>query len=768
MLTLVKTYINNRLRFKVLLTLIITSALFIGTLIYIQIGDQKKDILSKVTRQQVEIADMTHAGIKHPMAIGDMDAVKEQLRNLRMAMKKVEVYITDTDQNVVYASLEDSVGSKLSNRLVDPEIKKALSDVLNTGSDPGKPFSDTVNGEPYNLTIHPILNETSCYGCHAPAKRVLGSLVVRQSLAADYSYISSLRNRHILLGLGGLMTLVFFLNFMLTRLITRRIHYLADKARQVAEGDVDAVIEVRGDDSIEQLNKSFNTMLRHIKDKIEYANSLKLGISDPFYIVDPDFTITYMNEAAETLSGYKKEEAEGKQKCWSVFASNICNSNCPLKQSMTGGKASERVRCEMTNRSGKVMPIEASAAVLRDSSGKNLGGFKIFHNITASVEAQKVLKETAINEEEQRRYLEERGDDLLKLLDKAAQGDLSVRVEYKGKEDLMDRLAEKVNEMFEKIGALIKQTKAAANIVVQGAGQISDGNQDLSQRTTEQAATIEEASGALEQMTGNVSQNAANTVKVDKLALETVKVAQEGTTVVQETIQSMSEVWAASKKIVEIMDLVNEITFQTNLLALNAAVEAARAGEHGRGFAVVATEVRNLAKRSAEAAKDIQDLIHDSINKIEQSHKLVGQTGKSLQKISEKINSVSSAISEISTATQDTSRGIEDVNQAFVDMGNVVQQNAGLVEELAGASQTLAAKASLLQKLTSEFVLRGSTEDFAQQNIFLPKKAPKEKKDFKFSKRLSLQESKSKSSANEIVPDEIDLDSDLHEGFEEF
>jgi len=769
MLKLIKSYINKRLRFKILIALILTSALFMGVLIYLGVNGYREDVLNKVTRFELELANMTHAGIKHPMAIGNMDAVKEQLRDIKTAMKGIEVYITDADQTVFYASHEETVGTNLGNLLADPELTKTLSNILSTGADPRRPFLQTINSEPYNLIFHPILNEPACYNCHAPAKRVLGSLVVRQSVAADYASIASLRNRYIMAGALGVISLVVILNYLITRLITRRIRYLSDKVTQVAEGDVNVNIEVRGEDSIERLNKNFNIMLRHLRDRIEYANSLKRGISDPFFVVDPDLTITYMNDAAAAITGYQKEEVVGKMKCWDVFKSNLC-TDCSLKKCMATGQAAEaeRVRCEITNRHGKIVPIEASVAALKDAGGKILGGFKIFHDITARVEAEKILKETAAKEEEQRRYLEGRVDNLLNVLDKAAGGDLTARVESMGKKDLMDKLADKVSEMFERIGSLIKQTKRTANIVAQGTNQISAGNQDLSQRTQEQAATIEEAGATLEQMTANVSQNAANTMKVNQLAQESVTLAQEGTSVVKETVYAMTEVWTASKKIVEIMDLVNEITFQTNLLALNAAVEAARAGEHGRGFAVVATEIRNLSKRSGEAAKDIQNLIHDSMAKIEESHKLVGQTGSSLEKITGCITAVSEAVSEVSAATQEQSRSIEQVNQAVTDMGDVVQQNAALVEQLAGASQTLAAKAALLKKLTREFAVAGADEDSIEEEPLTPATLTGREKRGTMPpvKKPLRQDMLQKAVLKEISPEEADIN--MEEGFEEF
>ena len=714
MFKLIKAAINKKLRFKILLNLLLASGFLIGVLIYMVIDSHKDDILNKVTRFELELANMTHAGLKHPMAIGDMDAVKEQLRQIKSAITGIEVYLTNADQTIVYSSHEDTVGTKLGELLVDTELTKTLINVLSTGVDPGRHFSQTISGEPYNLIFHPILNEESCYSCHAPSKKVLGSLVVRQSVAADYASIASHRNRYILAGTLGVIALVLVLNFALTRLITRRIHYLAEKAKQVADGDVDVDIEVKGEDSIEKLSSNFNTMLRRLRDKMEYAKSLQMGIGDAFFIVEPDLTITYMNDAAAGISGYQKEEVEGKMKCWSVFDTDLCGSGCSLKKSIATGEPGARIQSEMTNRQGEKIPLEGSAAALKDSSGKVLGGFKIFHDITASREAEKVLRETASREEEQRRYLEERVDDLLQVLDKAAQGNLSFRVGSTDKNDIMDRLSAKVNEMFERIGLLIKQTKVTAHVVAQEASQISAGNQDLSHRTQQQAATIEGASGTLEQMTANVSQNAANAIKVDQSARDAVTFAQEATSVVEGTVNAMNEISTSSKKIVEIVDLVNEITFQTNLLALNAAVEAARAGEHGRGFAVVATEIRNLAKRSAEAAKDIQKLIHDSLTKTEEGHKLVGKTGDRLEKITKRITAVSEAISAVSLATQEQSQSIEEVNYSVSDIGEAVQQNGVLVEQLAVASQTLASKASGLKNSTGEFTLGESDEDYTE------------------------------------------------------
>jgi methyl-accepting chemotaxis protein len=290
-------------------------------------------------------------------------------------------------------------------------------------------------------------------------------------------------------------------------------------------------------------------------------------------------------------------------------------------------------------------------------------------------------------------------------LDKAAGGDLSQQAEIMGKNDAMDTLAKKTNEMFKKIGHLINQAKITATTVAIGAKEISSGSQDLALSTQQQAATVVETSTTLEQISTNISSNAASTVKADDLAREAVSLARKGENILENTINSVTEVAVTSKRIEEIMDLVSEITFQTKLLALNAAVEAARAGEHGKGFSVVAHEVRSLAKRSAEAGKDIQALVKDSMHKVEIANQLVKQTGISLKKIIEHIESLAESISEISTATQEESRGIKQINQAMAEIGEVIEHNSSLVEELAAASETLTNKAEVLQQQTDGFIL---------------------------------------------------------------
>jgi methyl-accepting chemotaxis protein len=239
--------------------------------------------------------------------------------------------------------------------------------------------------------------------------------------------------------------------------------------------------------------------------------------------------------------------------------------------------------------------------------------------------------------------------------------------------------------------------------VASGAEEISQGNADLSQRTEEQASSLEETASSMEEMTSTVRQNADNAKVANELAEKTSSKAIQGGEVVNRAVQSMSGINESSKKIADIIGVIDEIAFQTNLLALNAAVEAARAGEQGRGFAVVAGEVRNLAQRSAGAAKEIKDLIRDSVSKVEDGTLLVNESGETLKDIVASVKRVTDMISDIAEASVEQSSGIEQVNKAVTQMDEMTQQNAALVEEASAAGESMAEQANDMRRLLNFF-----------------------------------------------------------------
>jgi len=292
------------------------------------------------------------------------------------------------------------------------------------------------------------------------------------------------------------------------------------------------------------------------------------------------------------------------------------------------------------------------------------------------------------------------------LLKALASGDLtqSIQGEYQG---LFAQLKEDSNATVSKLTEVIGQITNSARSVVTGADEIATGTDDLSRRTESQASSLQETAASMEEMTSSVKQSADNAQSSAHLAEEAGAIASQGGEVVSDAVKAMEAINKSSREIGDIIGVIDEIAFQTNLLALNAAVEAARAGDHGRGFAVVAGEVRNLAQRSASAAKDIKTLIGDSTNKVVEGADLVNKSGETLNKIVASVQDVNAAIRGISEASGEQSDGIAQVNIAVTQMDEMTQQNAALVEDPSAARRTMSDQANEMLKLVQFFKVSG-------------------------------------------------------------
>ena len=287
-----------------------------------------------------------------------------------------------------------------------------------------------------------------------------------------------------------------------------------------------------------------------------------------------------------------------------------------------------------------------------------------------------------------------------------AAGDLTSRIEANSTNET-GRLLQALRTMNDNLADLVGKVRMGTDSITTASGEIASGNSDLSQRTEEQASSLEETASSMEELTSTVKQNADNARQANQLAAGASEVAVKGGAVVGQVVQTMSSINESSKKIVDIISVIDGIAFQTNILALNAAVEAARAGEQGRGFAVVATEVRTLAQRSAAAAKEIKELISDSVSKVEDGTRLVDEAGATMDEIVSAVKRVTDIMAEISAASQEQSSGIEQVNQAVTQMDEVTQQNAALVEEAAAAAESMQEQAQTLTQAVSTFKLSG-------------------------------------------------------------
>jgi len=295
-------------------------------------------------------------------------------------------------------------------------------------------------------------------------------------------------------------------------------------------------------------------------------------------------------------------------------------------------------------------------------------------------------------------------NEVVRVLGALAKGDLTEKItnEYKG---TFGQLKDDSNQTVAQLTSIVTQIKEATDSITTASKEIAQGNTDLSQRTEEQASSLEETASSMEELTSTVKQNAENAKQANQLAASASEVAVKGGSVVGQVVQTMGSINEASKKIVDIISVIDGIAFQTNILALNAAVEAARAGEQGRGFAVVASEVRNLAQRSAAAAKEIKQLIGDSVEKVDSGTKLVDQAGKTMEEIVGSIKRVTDIMAEITAASQEQSAGIEQVNQAITQMDEVTQQNAALVEQAAAAAESMQEQAENLSQAVASFRL---------------------------------------------------------------
>jgi methyl-accepting chemotaxis protein len=307
----------------------------------------------------------------------------------------------------------------------------------------------------------------------------------------------------------------------------------------------------------------------------------------------------------------------------------------------------------------------------------------------------------------------------VEVAETVAAGDLGSRISVRGNDETA-QLLHALKKMNDSLAHIVRQVRTGTDAISTASSQIAAGNLDLSARTEEQASSLEETASSMEEMTGTVKHNAENSHQANQLARSASDVAVKGGEVVSRVIETMGSINESSRKIVDIIGVIDGIAFQTNILALNAAVEAARAGEQGRGFAVVAAEVRNLAQRSASAAKEIKTLIGDSVEKVDYGTRLVNQAGSTMDEIVASIKRVTDIMDEITLASREQTAGIEQINQAIGQMDQVTQQNAALVEQAAAAAESLQEQAGSLAGVVSIFRL----ESGAMQSSALATVAP--------------------------------------------
>jgi methyl-accepting chemotaxis protein len=462
---------------------------------------------------------------------------------------------------------------------------------------------------------------------------------------------------------------------------------------------------------LDAINKSYATIELDLKGTIQTANDIFLR-----------------------TMGYGLGEVKGKPHSMFIEPSDSNSTEYQTFWEQLGRGEHSAGQYKCIGKGGREVWLQASYNPVMDEVGKPFKVIGLATDITqqrlALVEVEKLIKAASLGQLSQRIKTDIFTGDLHdlttsvnRLVDsvtqplREAQGALNALADndltkgmtgiYQGEFEEMKRA---LNSALTNLTTTIATVRQTVGGVTVGAGQITDANQDLSQRTSQQAAALEQTSASMEEMTATVKQNADNAKQADQLAITARETADKGRAVTQQAVEAMEGINKSSKKIADIITVIDEIAFQTNLLALNAAVEAARAGEHGRGFAVVAAEVRNLAQRSATAAKEITGLIKESIQRVTDGSALVNHSGKTLEEIVSSVKRVTDIIAEISAASQEQAIGIDQVNKAIMSMDQTTQRNVGAVEETANTAQSMKEQANELQRQVQAFKINKTGE----------------------------------------------------------
>jgi methyl-accepting chemotaxis protein len=473
------------------------------------------------------------------------------------------------------------------------------------------------------------------------------------------------------------------------------------------------------------------TELRSSEIEVSRLKSAVEGAQTALMLCDENLDITYVNPAVVEL--LVKRENELRQVFAGFDPRNLVGTNIdrfhknPAHQR---GLLSDMSRLPATSTIRLLdLVFQVNATAIVGPDGSYMGNMVEWRDLTEQTDAEEQLEsliESAVAGDLEKRidtsnyagFMKGLGDkvnDMLqavvtpirestRVIQALSEGDLTQQMtgEYDGEFAV---LRDALNNSLTNLQSMVAEITQSASNISSGAGEISQGNADLSQRTEEQASSVEETASTMEEMTSVVKQNADNARQANQLASGARQQAEKGGEVVGNAVTAMSEINASSKKIEDIISVIDEIAFQTNLLALNAAVEAARAGEQGRGFAVVAGEVRSLAQRSAAAAKEIKGLIKDSVSKVEEGSRLVDESGQTLGEIVVASKKVSDIIAEIAAAGQEQASGIDQINKAITQLESVTQQNAALVEQAAAASESMANQSVGLQRLVGQFTI---------------------------------------------------------------
>jgi PAS domain S-box-containing protein len=703
-----KIFSNNSISRKISLTVIgvLCFTLTLYLVIFFVQNDSKVE--KRIEEENQQLSGLLLESIKLAMSSGADDT--------KPFIKELEKYEKISDVRIIPTDLIKPGSSKL----LDTHEKDVLKN--NKASSYFEEFEDI-----RVLRSITLLNaDESCTDCHDANKgETLAVVSIRQSLESTYGELAS--QKIDAAWIGGLAAIItfFLVTYFVNNNLGRPINKLTGIAAKFADGNFNDLIECTSKDELGILGKSLNDMAEKINTQIQYLNNLPI----PVLVMDTEYNITYVNAKGSTLLNKRREEIIGT-KCYDNFKTGDCNSeNCACKNAMKSNDVFSRETIAKPH--GKGVPILYSGAPIKNREGKIIGALEAVTDLTSA--------------KEQEEYLNRSTRKMLLEMDKLATGDLTAKLISERKGDTINELFSGFNNTVKNIREMIMHVGEAISATASASNEISSSSEQMAAGAQEQSAQASEVATAIEQMTRTIIENAKNISNVAERSMVAGTLANDGKEIVDQTIIGMNRIaevvnqaaltvealGKSSKKIGEIVKVINEIADQTNLLALNAAIEAARAGEHGRGFAVVADEVRKLAERTTGATTEITDMIsaiqndtsgavksmYAGTEEVKKGKELANKAGDSLAQIKKSTLAVTDLVAQVAAASEEQSTTSEEISRSIEGINQVTRESAVGVEQIAKAAEDLNRLTENLQNIMGSFKVELNSNPIDQNYI---------------------------------------------------
>jgi methyl-accepting chemotaxis protein len=666
-------WLTRTLQAKTLAGLFIVVSAVMLAIFVVNDRNQNRGMLGMMSQSGQYMGQMAYAGILNAITRGDDAGVKRQMKDFHRSVPGVMVMVCDFEGRVTYATHPEAERKAVNRIITNDQVGRALTTGLSGRALAKKSF--LTGDHLVNLMI--IRNHSDCHHCHGASRKVLGAMVVRQSTAGTAAQMRRMRTLGLLLALGGVLLTCLLLFWVTRRLVNRPVKQILRVSEAIAGGDLTQKITYHSRDELGQLADSLRRTLARMIERFGEAQSIRTGIPDPFFSVDREMTITYLNPACERLLGLKAEQVVGSRKCHDLFRSEACSGDCPVRRAMETRQAVTDQKLTITV-GGRNIPVMASANFLDDLEGNIIGGMEVLRDVTADMEARQAIERHQVS---------------------------------------MLQVAGEVTELAERLAS--------------AAGEISASTDEMSATAGQQSANMTAMARTADQMNDTIRQAAENASSSADEARAAGETAEKGGAVVDQTVeainrinadinqvaQTVGDLAAKSDAIAHVVGVIEDIADQTNLLALNAAIEAARAGEAGRGFAVVADEVRKLAEKTGQATREVSETVkaiglstsatvtrmENARSNVGQGVELASQAGEMLDRIVQGVARVSEKVDQIAAAAEQQSAAMNQIAQNVDGMATGAQETASTIGEIAKSAGELSALGARLNQIVAQF-----------------------------------------------------------------